>query len=449
MSDNNRRQFLKTATYAGIGLVVSPSVRVHGQSANGRIAIACVGVGGKGRSDMEQAALFGDIVAVCDCDDNYLNAAAAKFTSAKKYNDYRKLFAELEKSIDAVIVSAPDHHHAPASVMAMRMGKHVYTQKPLTHTVYEARLMRDTARRKGVITQMGNQGTAASGFRLAVEVLRSGAIGPIKEIHVWTNRPVWPQAPNLTARPTDTPACPDSVHWEEFIGAAPMRPYHPAYHPFKWRGWWDFGTGALGDMACHTANMAFMASGLGAPKRIWASNGEINPETYPGWATVNYEFETKSGPVKFVWYEGQRAGVKNLPHPDLSYGEKLSDSGSLLVGTKGTLFSPNDYGAVFKLFPLGDFAGYQPPEQVLPRHATGDTDTNQKREWTQAILEGKPEAAMANFDYAASLTETILLGNIALRSGHVLEYDSRRGRITNCREADALLKPDKRDAWKV
>src|SRR5437879_1558771 len=257
---------------------------------------------------------------------------------------------EMGKQIDAVTVSTPDHTHAAASIMAMKMKKHVYCQKPLTHTVFEARQMREVAKQMGVATQMGNQGSAASGLRRAVELIQSGIIGPIREAHVWTNRPAayWKQAPDIMKRPPEKPV-PAHVHWEEFLGPAPFRPYgelesaggeskgrrrgNSPYHPFAWRGWWDFGTGALGDMACHTANMAFRALKLGYPTSVVAECDTINPETFPAWAMIHYEFPARNGmpPVKFTWYEGKRNGERVLPPPELTKGQKVSDSGSLLV----------------------------------------------------------------------------------------------------------------------
>jgi hypothetical protein len=217
-----------------------------GVGPNEVLNIACIGVGGKGSSDTQHTAHFGKIVAVCDIDDHRAGGNFEKFKDAKRYYDYRKLLEELGSKIDAVVVSTPDHHHAPAALMAMRLGKHVYCQKPLTHSVWEARLMRETAREKGVCTQMGNQGTANPGFRRGVEVIRSGAIGEVREVFVWTNRPFkyWKQAPDIVARPKETPGIPNHVHWYEFLGPAPDRPYHPVYHPHNWRGWWDFGTGS-------------------------------------------------------------------------------------------------------------------------------------------------------------------------------------------------------------
>jgi predicted dehydrogenase len=253
----NRRDFLKHSALAGVGFWAAGGIALaNKEGANDRLRFACIGVGGKGESDASHAAHFGDIVAICDIDDDFLNKKAGEngFKNAKKYNDFRKMFDELGKSIDAVTVSTPDHTHAPAAVMAMKMGKHVYCQKPLCHDVYEARVMRETADKMKVATQMGNQGTANASLRTGVEVMQSRVLGPIKEVHVWTNRPVWPQAPKVTARPKPQDP-PKHVHWDLFLGTAPARPYAPGYHPFDWRGWWDFGTGALGDMACHTMNM--------------------------------------------------------------------------------------------------------------------------------------------------------------------------------------------------
>jgi predicted dehydrogenase len=333
----------------------------------------------------------------------------------------------------------------------MKMGKHVYCQKPLTHSVFEARQMREIAAKHKVATQMGNQGTAASGLRRAVEVIQSGAIGPVREVHVWTNRPVWPQAPNIVARPTETSPPPAHVHWDLFLGPAPERPYSAVYHPFKWRGWWDFGTGALGDMACHTANMAFMALKLGYPTSVVAESGELNPETFPAWATINFSFPARGDmpPVKFVWYEGSKDGgkTKNLPAPELSHGLKVSDSGSLLVGDKGTLFSPNDYGADFKLLLEKDFEGYKDPPQTLPRHENGNTDDNMKREWVAAAKGGPP--AMSNFDYAGLLTESILLGNVAMRVGKKIDWDGPGMKVTNCPEAAQYIQNEYRKGWSL
>jgi predicted dehydrogenase len=449
----NRRDFLKQSALAGAGFWVAGGLtRADSKSANEKINIACIGVGGKGQSDTEQAGKLGNIVALCDIDDHTLDGMAQNFPSAKKYNDFRTMLQEMGKEIDAVTVSTPDHTHAAASIMAMKMKKHVYCQKPLTHTVYEARLMRETAAKYGVATQMGNQGSAADGLRRAVEIIQAGAIGPVREAHVWTNRPVWPQAPKIVSRPpAEDP--PKHVHWDLWLGPAPVRPYsglkqdngHPPYHDFNWRGWWDFGTGALGDMACHTANLPFRALKLGYPTSIAAESGPLNPETYPEWARVQFEFPARGEmpPVKLTWYEGRKDGHLVLPPADLIKGRKFSGSGSLLVGDKGILFSPDDYGKDYKLLPAQDFEGYKGPPKTLPRN-NGD-DPGMKAEWIAAIKGGP--AAMSNFDFAAMLTETILLGNVAMRVGKKLEWDGPNMKVKNCPEAEQYLRTEYRKGW--
>jgi predicted dehydrogenase len=443
----NRRQFIQQTGLAGIGFWVAGGITLGaGKAANEKLNIACIGVGGKGGSDTDQAGNNGNIVALCDIDDNTLGKKAEKFAKAKKYNDFRKMFDEMGKLIDAVTVSTPDHTHAAAAMMAIKMGKHVYCQKPLTHTVREARALREAAKKYKVCTQMGNQGSAENGLREAVEVVQAGAIGPVREAHVWTNRPIWPQAPKLTTRPEPKPM-PPHVHWDEWLGPAPERPYAAGYHPFNWRGFWDFGTGALGDMACHTANMAFRALKLGYPSSISAENGEINPETYPGWATITFQFPKRGEqpPVKFVWYEGHINGQKNLPPKELLLGQNPPGSGSLLVGDKGTLYSPNDYGARYVLLPKENFEGFQKPEPKLPRNGKGDN--GMKEEWVRAIMDNKPEIAYSNFDFAGLLTETILLGNVAMRAGKKLEWDGENMKFTNAPEAEKLLHFEYRKGW--
>jgi predicted dehydrogenase len=453
MTRRTRRQFLRDSGLAGVGFWVAGGLSPAADkkdSPNGRLNIACIGVGGKGGSDTDHAGKVGTVVALCDIDDNTLNDKAQQFPEAKKYNDFRKMFDELGGKIDAVTVSTPDHTHAPAAMMAIKRKKHVYCQKPLTHTVFEARALREAARKYGVCTQMGNQGTAENGLREAVEVIRAGAIGPVHEVHVWTNRPMkyWQQAPTLTKRPPDAEV-PKHVHWDEWLGPAPYRHYAKGYHPFAWRGFWDFGTGALGDMACHTANMAFMALKLGHPSSVVAENGEINPETYPAWATITFQFPARGDmpPVKLVWYEGKKTpdSPQNLPPAELFKGEKPVSSGSLLVGEKGTLYSPDDYGARYFLLPKKEFEGYKKPERALPRNGRGDR--GQKEEWARAIKEGKPQIALSNFDYAALLTETILLGNVAMRAGKKLEWDGPNLKFTNAPDANKLLRTEYRSGW--
>jgi predicted dehydrogenase len=445
-----RRQFLRDTALAGVGFWAAGGLaRAAGRSPNERLRIACVGVGGKGSSDTDQAGAVGDIVALCDVDDDPLGKKAEQFRRAKKYHDFRKMFDEMANQIDAVVVSTPDHTHACASATAIRLKKHVYCQKPLTHTVHEARVLRELAQQYGVCTQMGNQGTAEDGLRRAVELVRGGAIGPVREFHVWTDRPIWPQAPKVTERPKGAFEVPPNVHWDLFLGPAPERPYAPGYHPFAWRGWWDFGTGALGDMACHTANMGFMALNLGYPTSVQAESGPLNPETYPGWARVEWEFPARGEqpPVKMIWYEGQRDGKKLLPPEDLTKGLALPGSGSLLVGEKGKLYSPNDYGADFLLMFGRDVTGDVPvAAQSLPRNGRGDG--GMKEEWAKAIKENKPELALSNFGYAGVLTEAVLLGNVAIRAGGKrLEWDGPNFKVANDSAANEFLRMEYRKGW--
>ena len=458
--DLDRRTFLGAGA-AGLGYFFTATATSAARAArkpNETLHFAGIGVGGKGDSDIDQASNLGEVVALCDIDDGSLGKKAQKWPSAKKYHDYRKLFDAMGKQIDAVTVSAPDHHHALASLLAIRLGKHVYCQKPLTHTVFEARVLKEAARKHGVCTQMGNQGSAENGLRRAVELVQDGLIGPIREAHVWTNRPAkyWVQAPDITKRPDRADVWPKSVHWDYFIGGAPLRPFvKEVYHPMKWRGWWDFGTGAIGDMACHTANMAFRAMKLAHPTAISAESGEVNSETYPAWARVKFEFPAREGlpPSTLTWYEGKKDGKLVLPPEDLlkklmDPGEKLADSGSILVGEKGVLFSPNDYGAEFRITPKGLAEGKNltKPER-LP--ANGGEDQGMKNEWVEAIKAGKPEIAYSNFDIASLLTEAFLLGNVAIKTGKRIDWDGPGLKVTNVPEANRLIQTEYRRGWEV
>ena len=445
----HRRQFLKETAAAGLGFWVAGGVALtESRAANEQVNIACIGVGGKGDSDSSHAGEVGNIVAICDVDENNLANKAKQFPKAKTYHDYRKMLEEMAKSIDAVTVSTPDHHHATAAIMAMKMGKHVYCQKPLTHTVYEARQMHLASEKMKVVTQMGNQGSAADGLRLAVQEIQAGVIGKVAEVHVWTNRPAqyWKQSPDIVSRPKEMPV-PKTLHWEEWLGSAPERPYNPQYHPMQWRGFWDFGTGALGDMGCHTANMAFRALKLHHPTSIVAESGPLNDETYPAWAKITYEFPARGDmpAVKLFWYEGKRDGQKLLPPKELSHGEKFTDSGSLLVGEKGVLYSPSDYGNHWSLLPKKDFDGYKKP--ALKGPSNNKDDLGQKIEWIEGIKGGP--APYSNFAFAALLTETILLGNVAVKLGKKLEWDGPNLRVTNVPEAEHLIKTEYRKGWSL
>lgn len=450
----NRREFIKQSTLAGIGAwVAAGSDAAESKSPNERLNIACIGVGGKGSSDTDQAANHGNIVALCDIDDQRLNKKAeelgktGKSPKPKLYSDFRKMLDEFGKGIDAVTVSTPDHTHAPASMLAMRMGKHVYCQKPLTHSVYEARMLREAAAKYKVATQMGNQGSADNGLRRAVEMLRAGVIGPVREVHVWTDRcgGFWKQAPDIVARPKETPPVPAHVHWDLFLGPAPERPYSPLYHPFAWRGWRDFGTGALGDMACHVANMAYKALNLGYPTSVVAESSEVNPETFQQWAVIHYEFPARGDmpPVKLTWWEGKRDGKQILPPVELFQGAKPVVNGTLLIGDKGTMYSPDPYGSTYNLLPMKDFEGYKGPSESLPR--IGGGDDAMKREWV-AACKGGP-APFSNFEYAGIFTEAMLLGNVAIQAGKKIEWDGANMKIPNAPEAEQYLKREYRAGW--
>ena len=450
------RRRLVQATALGY-LYTGPAWSVlRAAGSNDRLRVAGVGVGGKGSSDIDQAAKLMDVAALCDIDAGRLGGKAKMWPMARTFHDYRTLFDEMLKEIDAVVVSTPDHSHAPPAVRAMKAGKHVYVQKPLAHTPHEARLMREVAAEKGVCTQMGNQGSTANGLRRGVELVHAGKIGTVSAAHVWTNRPFkyWKQAPDVVERPP-TAEVPKGVHWDEWLGPAAMRPYatrggKPAYHPHDWRGYWDFGTGALGDMACHTANLAFRAMKLSTPSAVTAEAGPINPETYPAWAHITYTFPASA----LHWYEGERDGKRMLPPADLLKtvlrdGEKPADSGSILIGDRGVLYSPNDYGGAFRLLPEADFTGVQTKKpESGPAGVDGDHDAQMKREWVAAMRAGKPELAASHFGFAGQLTETMLLGNIAVRfAGTVLAYDATTQTFPGSKPATALVRKQYRKGW--
>ena len=444
-----RRDFLRQAALAGAaGSILGREGAAFGRqdSPNEKVRFACIGVGGKGTSDTNDAGKFGEIVALCDCDEATLDKMAAKFPNAKKYVDYRKMLEEVGDKVDAVTISTPDHTHAPAGAMAMRMGKHAFIQKPMTWSVEEARILRGLAVEKKLATQMGNHGTAADGFRRGVEVIRSGTLGAVKEIHVWTNRPIWPQG---ISRPTETAEVPKNVHWDLFLGAAPERPYSPVYHPFKWRGWLDFGTGALGDMACHTINVAAMALQLFDPETVEVvdTSGIVDRETYPSWSIIKTHFGERDGrgPLDLTWYDGgdKLPKEKKSEIAEKLHGEKMTASGLLLVGEKGSFFSTNDYGAEHVLLPKEQFKDVPRVEAKLP-HSPGHF-----KEFVDAIKAGDPSKALSNFDYAGRLTETVLLGVVALKVGGKIEWDPAAMKVKDKPDADQYLKRDYRKGFSV
>lgn len=426
------------------------------------LSAGCIGVGGKGGSDTshisEQSVA---IVGLCDVDGGTLTKKGREFADAKQYTDYREMLDALGDKIDIVTVSTPDHNHAGAAIKAMKMGKHVYCQKPLTWSIHEARKMRETAEETGVVTQMGNQGTSENGLREAVEVIQSGAIGDVSEVHIWSNRPVWPQG---LGRPEGEDPIPENLNWESWIGPAPMRPFKKGvYHGFNWRGWADFGTGALGDMACHTTNMPVMALKLWDPIAVTAvkNPGLFEGETYPASSNLVFEFPEREGlpPCKFHWYDGgvlpDDSLINQLPE---SFQKQIQaqreggrkTSGAVVVGSKGLLFSPDDYGAKYFLLPEDNFKDYQKPEQKLPRIPfVGGGDERQKWEFVQTCKGEYEPGTMSNFSYAGRLTETILVGNLAIRSpeGSRIAWDAKNLKCTNMPEVNQYIHREYREGW--
>jgi predicted dehydrogenase len=440
----SRRRFLQgAAAVAAFTYVPKRVLGENGQpSAIEKLNIAGIGVGGQGSSDIDQFA-GENIVALCDVDEQHAAHVFNRYPNAKKYTDFRQMLDEM-KEIDAVVVATPDHLHATVSLRAMRMGKHVYCEKPLTHTVEEARLMAATAREAKVATQMGNQGQASEETRRLCEMIWDGAIGPVREVHIWTDRPIqglfnwyWPQGVD---RPSDTPAVPATMDWDLWLGPAPVRPYHPAYAPFRWRGWWDFGTGALGDIGCHSMDAIFRALKLGHPANIEATSTLVNDETYPAASMVHYEFPARGDmpPVQLTWYDG---GLKPPRPAELEPGREMPSNGAIYIGDKGKMFGS-------RIIPESKMQEYSPPPLSLPR------SVGHYQEWVEACKGGQP--AGSNFEHAGSLTEMVLLGNIALRRSLKekltkvkLDWDGTNMTFPNMPEADVFLRRENRAGWNL
>jgi predicted dehydrogenase len=457
---NTRRHFLRTSAAASVGFwVASRDAWSQSRSPNERLRVACIGVGGKGESDATSVAGAGaDVVAVCDVDDRRGKDTYERFPKARRFHDYRKLLDEMRDQVDAVMVSTPDHMHAGPTMMAMKLGKHVFTQKPLTHTVAEARLLNETARKQKIVSQMGNQGTAADVFRESVEIVRAGVLGTVREVHVWTNRPSWPQGAgaligNRSARSAlrgevQRPAVPATLQWDLWLGCAQPRPYDPIYVPFSWRGWRDFGTGALGDMACHLMNMPWHALRLEHPTSVEARTApDLNEETYPSWSVVTYDFPARGDlpPVKLTWYDGgaNRPEWAQRRLLELTRATKLPSSGFVCVGEKGSITTVGDTPGGYALVPESGFAGFKPPDRTLPRVP------GHYHEWVRACQENKPDMPMSNFAVAGPLTESILLGCVAMYAGKRLEWDAPQMKITNVGSANALLTKEYRKGWEL
>lgn len=415
-----------------------PAAKVS-PSPNGRLNIAGIGVGGMGGYNIKVVSETENIVALCDVDYKYAAKTFSKYPQAKKYKDYR-IMLEKQKDIDAVIIATPDHTHAVIAMAAMQLGKHVYVQKPLTRTVYESRVLTEAAREYKVATQMGNQGRSGEGIRLIKEWIDDGAIGEVREVYAWTNRPIWPQG---MKRPKKTPKVPKHLDWDLFLGPSPYRPYNPAYHPWNWRAWWDFGTGALGDMACHIIDPIFMALNLGYPVKVEASSTPVNNDSAPHASIVRYDFPAREGmpPVKLTWWDG---GLMPPRPEELEPGRRMGDEngGVLFIGSKGKLMS-GCYARNPRLIPETKMKEYKRPEKTIPR-----VKVKHEMDWVKACKGERP--ACSNFDYSGPLSEVVVMGNLAIRSGKQLDWDGTNMKVTNnVPEAEQYVNPPYRAGWKL
>jgi predicted dehydrogenase len=389
--------------------------------------IGIIGTSGRALGNIE-GVQGENIVAVCDIDDRLLGEASEKFPKAEKFSDFRKLIEM--KGLDAVVVSTADHTHAPASALALRMGKHVYCEKPLTHSVFEARTVARLAKEAKVATQMGTQIHATDNYRRVVELVRSGAVGPIQEVHVWCGKS-WSGG----ERPKDTPPVPDYLKWDLWLGPAPERPYHPTYLPANWRRWWDFGNGTLGDMACHVMDLPFWALDLRYPSTVESHGPKVHPETTPDWLAVKYEFPAQGERPALVltWHDGDKRPEILTEHNLPKWG-----MGVLFVGEKGMLQADYDRRL---LFPKDKYKDFKAPEPTIP------SSIGHHAEWIAACKDGRPTTC--NFDYSGALTESVLLGNVAYRVGQKIEWDAANLKVTNCSDAENYLRRDYRKGWSL
>lgn len=478
-----RRDFLKGASLSAASFMIVPRHVLGGvgfQAPSDTVNVAAIGAGGMGSANMSRLTSQ-NIVALADVDYSQVKNAVSRperkdlqqaYEKAKWYNDFRKMLDE-QKDIDAVVIATPDHVHAAAATAAMRMGKHVYVQKPLTYTVDEARVLRKTAQETGVITQMGNQGHSSDDARRINEWIRAGAIGPVKEVHIWTNRPIWPQG---IPRPQDTAvasveqeawnggglndrivkaisgsyAPPEDLAWDLFLGPAPQRDYHPIYHPFNWRGWVDWGVGALGDMGAHLIDHPYWALELEYPETVqaastpWGGNDE-DLATYPLSTTVHYGFAARGEqpPVMMHWYDGGLMPARPEVMPDEVELDRTG--GVIFVGEKGIL-THKTYGADPQMYPKNLMQEYEDTPKTFER-IEGGRDAHEMN-WIRAI-KGEEEAS-SPFEYAAPLTETMLLGVVALHApGETLRYDGEKMKFTNNQDVNKHLKREYREGWKL
>lgn len=435
----SRRDLLKAGAAAAVGGMLSPTALASsfgaGAVASGSDLVRCavIGVGGRGSAHVSAARRLGKIVALCDIDTERLAKAAIEHPGGATFVDYRSMIDAMHKEIDAVFVATPDHNHAAAAALAMRAGKAVYCEKPLTRSVWEARRLKEIARETGVVTQMGNQGTSSTNLRKVAKLLQQGAFGAVKEVHVWTNRAGgwWPQG---VERPANAD-CPKAVDWDTWIGPGKYRDYAPGYHAFAWRGWWDFGAGALGDIGCHAMNLPFMGLDLRNPVAITAETSGHNKDSFPSTSVIKYEFGARGnrGPLTMTWYDGGK-----LPPQELAPGVTYDGNGSLIVCENATLYSPREYGMETQI--LGS-AMTMPEVSVVesPGHF---------EEFIAGVQGGARPGS--NFDYSTELTETVVLGNLAVwSSGDRIEWDAAAMKAKGRPDLDELLRPIYRPGWEL
>ena len=434
-----RRKFIRAAAVTVPGFHFLPR-HVLGRGyipPSDKLHIAGIGVGGMGVNYIK-ACDSENIVSLCDVDDTYAAKVYKRYSKATRYRDFRMML-EKEKGIDAVIIGTPDHTHALPGLAAAALGKHIYCAKPLTRTIEEARILTEAVRKAGIATQMSIQSNATEDHRVLCEMIWSGMIGPVTEVHIWSNRPVWPQGID---RPKEATPVPDTLDWDLFLGPAPKRPYHPIYTPFNWRGWWDFGTGALGDMGCHGFDPIVRALKLTQPSSVQASSANLREETGPSGSIVHYEFPARENypPVKLTWYDG---GLRPR-RPDEWVGKKFDQTagGILFIGTQAKIICDGVGNNPRILSKSGQIVRSKPPEVL-------DRSPGHYIEWIRACKGGKP--ADANFDYGGPLTEMVLLGNIAIRieTGDKLEWDYERMKITNHAKANRFIAEPYHNGWSL
>lgn len=440
----NRRNFLAGASVASAGFSIVPRFVLGGPGytpPSEKLNIAGIGVGGKGRGDV-QSVESENIVALCDVDHKYASKTFEKYPKAKRYYDYREMLAN-EKDLDAVMIATPDHTHAMIAMAAMKAGKHVFCQKPLAHNVHETRMLAKMAKDSGLVTQMGIQGHSTEGFNLICEWIADGAIGKIEKVDAWCSLAYYPpgQAFWCTTHydiPKEKPPMPEGLNWDLWLGPAPERNYHPTYHPGRWRAWYDFGCGMMGDRGAHTLDPVFSALKLNQPETISATSSNLNDQTHPISSIVKYHFGRRGDlpPVKLTWYEGIR-----VPRPEeLEDGRKVPNEGGVLFkGSKGTIMC-GIYGDGPRIIPETKMRAYKRPPKTMRRIKTGH-----HIEWISAIKEGRK--ANAGFEYSGPLTEFVLLGNIAKRTQSKLYYDAENMKFTNNSDADQYLKREYRQGW--